>query len=103
MKIYIDSNYHCHITNPDGAYLEIETDFFNGKCDTFIEGYLYVPIGESCILPGGTTVLGGYIAPWKPYSELDAVQREYERQLLSQYKTQNEEYKEALQTLNVEV
>ena len=96
MKIYIDSNYRCHTTNPDGAYREIETDFFNGKCDTFIEGYIFVPIGESLTSPDGTVIHGGYVAPWKPYSELDAAQREYERQLLA-------EYAEALKTLGVNV
>lgn len=92
MKIYIDSKYHCHTTNPDNTFREVETDFFDGKCQMFIEGYCY---NDS----------KGYVQvyPWKPYFELDTAQREYERQLLSQYKAQNEEYKEALQTLNVEV
>ena len=40
MKIYIDSEYCCHTINPDGVFQEIETDFFDGKCDDFIEGYL---------------------------------------------------------------
>jgi hypothetical protein len=30
---------------------------------------------------------GECIALWKPYSELDAVQREYERQLLAELQT----------------
>lgn len=69
--VYIDFNYKCHTTNPDGTFREVETDFFNGKCTEFIEGYCY---DDS----------KGYVQiyPWKPYSELDAAQREYERALI---------------------
>lgn len=85
MKIYVDSNFHCHTTNPDGTYREVETDFFNGKCAAFVEGFCY---DDS----------KGYVQiyPWKPYSELDAAQREYEQQLLAKYA-------EALKTVGVKV
>ena len=36
------------------------------------------------------------IAPWKPWDELDAVQREYEREQYKTVSTQNAEYEEAL-------
>lgn len=70
--IYIDSDYKCHIAN-DGMMRAVETDFFDGKCDTFVEGYFY-------------DNRNGYVQiyPWKPYNELDAVQREYENQLLAE-------------------
>ena len=83
MKICIDSEYHCHTTNPDGTFREIETEFFNGKCQTFIEGYRYVPSGESYTREDGEIFTGEMIAPWKPYDELDAAQREYEREKLA--------------------
>ena len=75
MKIYVDSERHCRTTNKDGTFREVETDFFDGRCNTFIEGYCYDDSKE-------------YVAiyPWKPYSELDAAQREYEKQLLADYK-----------------
>lgn len=71
--IYIDSNYKCHVAD-DGTMTAVETDFFDGKCDTFVEGYCYDD-------------RKGYlqIYPWKPYNELDAAQREYERELLKEY------------------
>ena len=71
--IYIDSDYRCHVTN-DGTMNAVETDFFDGKCDTFVEGYCY-------------NDRNGYVQiyPWKPFSELDAAQREYERKLLEEY------------------
>lgn len=69
--IYIDSNYRCHPVN-DGTMTAVETDFFDGKCDTFVEGYCY-------------DTRNGYVQiyPVKPFSELDAAQREYERERLA--------------------
>ena len=65
--IYIDSEYKCHTIN-DGTMTAVETDFFDGKCDTFVKGYCYDD-------------RNGYVTiyPWKPYSELDAAQAQYER------------------------
>lgn len=85
MKIYIDSEFRCHTTNPDGVYREVETasshgDFFEGKCQTFIEGYCYIPSGESWTLSDGV-VFTGEISPWKPYNELAAAQAQYEADL----------------------
>ena len=79
--IGIDSEYHCHTTNPDGTFREVETDFFDGKCDTFIEGYRYVPSGESWTRSDGVVFAGEMIAPWKPYAELAAAQAQYEADL----------------------
>ena len=44
MLIYIDSDFKCHITD-DGTMTQVETDFFDGKCDTYIEGYRFLPAG----------------------------------------------------------
>lgn len=82
--LFYDSDFKCHTTNPDGVFREVETDFFDGKCDTFIEGYRYVPTGETWTRSDGAVFHGEMIAPWKPYSELDSAQREYERQLLKE-------------------
>ena len=72
--IYTDSEHKCHITN-DGTMTAVETDFFDGKCNTFVEGYCY-EIRENSTA----------IYPWKPYSELDAAQRQYELAQLADYK-----------------
>lgn len=47
---------------------EIETDFFNGKCTEYIEGYKY---DDS----------KGYVAiyPWKPYTQLSTIQEAVDR------------------------
>ena len=68
--IYIDSESKCHTYN-NGAMAAIETDFFDNKCDTFVEGYCYEVKGNETA-----------IYPWKPYDELDSAQREYEQALI---------------------
>lgn len=93
--IYIDNEFKCHISD-DGNMTAVETDFFDNKCDTFIEGYIYIPYGESRIDPDGTIYMGRMIAPWKSYDELNVAQREYETQQLA-------EYSEALQLLGVDL
>ena len=93
--IYIDSDFKCHTVN-DGTMTVVETEAFDGKCDTYIEGYRYVPAGESWTRSDGVVFQGEMIAPWKDYAELDAAQREYERQLLAEYESALAEIEAAL-------
>ena len=79
--IYIDSDFKCHITD-DGTMTAIETDAFDSKCDPFIEGYRFVPSGESWARSDGVVFTGEMVAPWKDYAELDAAQRDYEQALI---------------------
>ena len=76
MKIYIDSEYKCHVTN-DGTMTAVEDDFFDGKCASFIEGYRYIPAGESWTREDGVTFTGRMVAPWMDYSILAAYQQQY--------------------------
>jgi hypothetical protein len=46
------------------------------KCDTFVEGYRYLPLGESWTREGGTMFHGETISPWENYDELDARHKE---------------------------
>ena len=96
MLIYIDSDFKCHTTNPDGMYTAVETDFFDGKCDAYIEGYRFVPAGETWTRPDGVAFTGEMIAPWKDWRELDAAQREYEREQLAAYEQALTEIEAAL-------
>lgn len=82
--IYIDSKFKCHVSN-DGTMTTVETNFFDGKCDAYVEGYRFVPNGETWTRSDGEVFHGEMIAPWKDYAELDNAQREYERQLLAEY------------------
>ena len=84
MIVYVGKDYRCHADPGEG--LEAVADaFFDGKCDTFIEGYCY-DTRNGCV----------QIYPWKPYNELDAAQREYEKQLITQYETELAELDAAL-------
>ncbi len=95
MKVYIDSEFKCHTTNTGGTFREVESDIFDGKCASFIEGYRLIPAGESWEREDGVVFQGEMIAPWKNYNELDLVQREYERQMLAEYEALiNELYSE---------
>ena len=82
MVVYIDDEFKCHITD-DGTMAAIETSFFDGKCDTFIEGYRYIPAGASWTRPDGVVFFGEMVSPWKPYNELKAAQAQYERERLA--------------------
>ena len=74
----------------------VETDAFDGKCDAYIEGYRFVPYSETWTREDGVEFSGEMIAPWKDYNELDAAQREYERQQLAQYESALSEIEAAL-------
>ena len=91
MKIYIDPEFKCHTTNPDSSFQEIETDFFIDKCNAFIEGYRFVPNGESWIREDGTVFDGEMISPWKDYTQLEIAQQQYERTMLAQLKNNQNE------------
>lgn len=73
MVIYVDKEYKCHVAD-DGTMTAVEEPFFDGKCGTFIEGYCYEVRNN----------ITSYY-PWKPLEELEAEQREYEKQLLAEY------------------
>ena len=89
MVIYIDTDYKCHIAN-DGTMAAVETDAFDGKCAAYIEGYRYIPAGEVWTREDGVAFHGEMIAPWKPWEELDAYQRAYERQRVAELTEENE-------------
>lgn len=80
--IYIDSEFKCHVASADNM-AAVETDFFDGKCDTFIEGYRFVPFGKTWIREDGQEFAGEMISPWGDYSQLDDAQRQYEREQLA--------------------
>lgn len=77
MTIYLDTDYLCHTTD-DGTRRPIETDAFEGKCNYYIEGYRYIPDGETWTRPDGTIFHGQMISPVEDYSALANAQRQYE-------------------------
>lgn len=95
MKIYIDSDFKCHAATADGL-TAVETDVFDGMCAAYIEGYRFVPSGQTWTRPDGVVFQGEMVSPWKPWRELDAAQREYEREQYAAVTAQNAEYEAAL-------
>ena len=85
MTIYVDKDYRCRTSNPDGIYTPVETDFFDGKCDAYIEGYRLIPAGATWTREDGVVFTGEMIAPWKPFEELASAQAAYERRQLADY------------------
>lgn len=69
MTIYIDNDCKCHALPREGLR-EFDVPFFDGKCQSFIEGYRYVPEAETWEREDGEVFRGEMIAPWKNYTEL---------------------------------
>lgn len=80
MIIYIDNDNKCHAEADEGLR-EFNVPFFDGKCATFIEGYRFVPAGESWTRSDGETFTGEMIAPWTDYILLEVAQLQYELDL----------------------
>lgn len=93
--IYLDADFRCHVAPGDGR-TPVETAAFDGKCDTYIEGYRFVPGGKTWVREDGAVFTGEMIAPWKPWQELEEAQREYEREQYAAVTAQNAEYEAAL-------
>lgn len=83
MTIYIDDDYKCHTSHGDGL-TAVETDAFDGKCRQYIEGYRFVPAGETWVREDGQVFHGEMIAPWRPYEILAELQALYEEEQAKQ-------------------
>lgn len=103
MTIYIDNDFKCHISNPEGTYTAVETTAFDGKCDAYIDGYRFLPESETWTRPDGVVFQGEMIAPWKDLRELDEAQRAYEREQLEAMAAELADAKAALALLGVNV
>lgn len=77
MKIYIDSDFRCYTLD---AYdrIPVETTFFDDKCKRFIEGYRFVPAGQTWTREDGVVFAGEMIAPAEDSRILEAAQAAYE-------------------------
>lgn len=79
MTIYIDADCKCH-TCPVDDLTRVETDAFDGKCKQFIEGYRFVPAGETWTIEDGQVFHGEMVAPWRNYELLVELQAVYEEE-----------------------
>lgn len=97
MTIYIDSDFKCHVSDY-GTLTAVETDFFDGKCSSYIGGYRFVPAGSVWTRPDGVAFPGEMVAPWKDWRELDNAQRAYEKE---QYTAMEAELADARAALEI--
>ena len=77
MTIYLDSDFRCHLTD-DGTMTVIETDAFDGKANAYIEGYRYIPEGQTWTRSDGVIFQGLMISPAENYNSLIKAQEQYE-------------------------
>lgn len=77
MTVYIDSDFNCR-TTPAGGLTPVETNAFDGKCKRFIEGYRFIPAGQSWTRSDGVIFTGEMIAPKEDSRILEAAQAAYE-------------------------
>ena len=83
MTIYIDNDYKCHVSD-DGTRRAFDVPFFDVKCAEFVEGYRYVPSGETWTRADGQTFTGEMITPWRDYAILAELQALYEEEQAKQ-------------------
>lgn len=96
MRVYIDKDFKCRTGN-SGGLREAETEFFEGKCASFVEGYRYIPEGEIWTRADGESFMGEMIAPWQDSRILEAAQAAYE-----EARAENADALAALNVLGVE-
>ena len=100
MTIYLDADFKCHVSD-DGTMTAVETDFFDGKCAAYIEGYRYVPSGEAWTRPDGVVFPGEMVAPWKDWRQLDEAQLGYEKEQYTAMEAELADARAALEILGV--
>ena len=100
MTIYLDADFKCHVSD-DGTMTAVETDFFDGKCAAYIEGYRFVPAGSVWTRPDGVVFPGEMVTPWKDWRQLDEAQRGYEKEQYTAMEAELADARAALEILGV--
>ena len=94
MIIYIDNDYKCHVSDAEGRKA-IETTYFDGKCDEWIESFRFVPAGETWTREDGE-VFTNMVSPWKDLGEAYIAQAAYVSAQNAQYEAALTEIETAL-------
>lgn len=95
MLVYIDAEYGCHTEDGEGRRA-FDIPFFAGKCAGLVEGYRYVPEGESWTREDGEVFNGEMIAPLKDSAALADYYEQYDAML-----PELEDMKKALEKMGV--
>lgn len=75
MRVYIDSDYKCHIAPIAGA-MAIDDTFFDNKCMDLIESYRYVPADATWMREDGV-MFTAMVVPWRDIRQYDGEQQQY--------------------------
>lgn len=78
MTIYIDNDFKCHASAAEGR-TAVECSCLDGRCRAFIEGYRFVPAGQSWTREDGAVFSGEMLAPWLDHRALELAQGMYEQ------------------------
>lgn len=80
MTVYIDNDCKCHVSD-DGTMKAVEVSFPENASAEFIEGYRYIPEGESWFRSDGVEFTGEMLAPHQDYVELQMLQLRHEQEM----------------------
>ena len=80
MTVYIDSDYRCHKTD-DGTRRAFDLVFFDGKCSAYINGYRFIPHGESWTREDGVTFVGETCMICGNIEQMKMLQAQYEEDM----------------------
>ena len=94
MKIYLDDDFKCHLTN-DGTLREVETEWLDSYCNQFIEGCRYIPLGEQWTRDDGIVFNGECVLTFKDVDMLMLAQSAADSAQAQAQQTINE-YEQAL-------
>lgn len=100
MIIYIDADYRAY-TEPEDGRAAVETSAFDSMPAPVIECHRYIPEGKTWISQDGLEIHGEFIQMCVSKQELDAAQREYERQQLADMAAELADARAALAVLGV--
>lgn len=78
-KIYLNKEFQCFTRQTEDTVLSIETAYFDGKCNAYIEGYRFIPTGCHWTREDGAVFYGEMISPFKDSTYLEMVQSVYEQ------------------------
>ena len=97
MIVYIDNDNKCYAEAAEGLRA-VETYFFDGKCKKFIEGFRFVPEGETWKREDGEVFSGEMFASHEDCTILEAAQKQYEesQQTIAEYEAALSAIEEAL-------
>lgn len=81
MIVYIDADYRCH-NIATGGLTPVETNAFDGKCARYIQGYRFVPAGQTWTREDGVVFAGEMVSPAEDSRILEAAQAAYEEAMV---------------------